>query len=107
METFHKLFGRVDDPEALQQIADRLDAALIQRRLDYWIEWLGPRFSRQAHQGIWLRRQYSLQQVEYWHRMYSGLVPVLGSDPCACWAAPLRSRGEINGSRVESAGHFP
>ena len=35
-------FLGVDDPEALQQIADSFNAALIQRRLDYWIDQLGP-----------------------------------------------------------------
>ena len=58
-------FLGVDDPEALQQIADSLDAATIQRRLDYWINELGPRFSPQERQAIWLGRKYSIQQVEY------------------------------------------
>ena len=58
-------FLGVDDPEALQQIADSLDAAVIQRRLDYWIDQLEPSFSRQERQAIWLRRKYSIQQVEY------------------------------------------
>ena len=62
-------FLGVDDPEALQQIADRLDAGVIQRRLDYWIDQLGPRFSRPERQAIWLRRQYSLQQIEFCHNL--------------------------------------
>ena len=62
-------FLGVDDPEALQQIADSFNAALIQRRLDYWIDQLGPRFSRQERQAIWLRRQYSLQQIEFCHNL--------------------------------------
>ena len=66
-------FLGVDDPEALQQIADRLDAGVIQRRLDYWIEQLGPRFSRPECQAIWLRRQYSLQQIEFCHNLISRL----------------------------------
>ncbi|MDA2934384.1 hypothetical protein MYX82_08575 [Acidobacteria bacterium AH-259-D05] len=58
-------FLAVDDPEALQHIADSLDADLIQARLDHWIDELGPRFSARERQALWLRRQYSIQQLEY------------------------------------------
>ena len=54
-----------DDPQALQAAADRLSAEIIRERLDYWTLVLGPKFSRKDRAAIPLRRDYSLNQVEY------------------------------------------
>jgi hypothetical protein len=53
------------DAEALQAAADRLTAAVIRKRLDYWTRVLGPKFSAQDRAAVHLRREYSLNQVEY------------------------------------------
>lgn len=53
------------DPEALQAAADRLNAELIRKRLDYWTRVLGPKFSADERAAVSLRRDYSLNQVEY------------------------------------------
>ena len=53
------------DPAALQAAADRLTADVIRKRLDYWTRVLGPKFSREDRAAIHLRREYSLNQVEY------------------------------------------
>jgi hypothetical protein len=53
------------DVNALQAAADRLDAKTIRRRLDYWTLVLGPKFSKKERAAIHLRRDYSLNQIEY------------------------------------------
>jgi hypothetical protein len=53
------------DPEALQAAADRLNANLIRKRLDYWSFLVGPKFSKKDREKINLSRHYSIQQVEY------------------------------------------
>jgi hypothetical protein len=53
------------DADALQAAADRLSAEIIRKRLDYWTRVLGPKFSRQDRAAVQLRREYSLNQVEY------------------------------------------
>ncbi|MFZ0590612.1 MAG: hypothetical protein WAM39_09030 [Bryobacteraceae bacterium] len=58
-------FLAVDDPKALQAAADRLSAALIRKRLDYWTWLVGPKFSGKDRGAINLNRHYSIQQVEY------------------------------------------
>ena len=55
----------VADPPALQAAADRLSAEIIRKRLDYWTLVLGPKFSKKDRAAIPLRRDYSLNQVEY------------------------------------------
>jgi hypothetical protein len=55
----------VADPEALQAAADRLSAEVIRKRLDYWTRLVGPKFSTQDRAAVRLRRDYSLNQVEY------------------------------------------
>jgi hypothetical protein len=50
---------------ALQAAADRLSPAIIRKRLDYWTLVLGPKFSKTDRAAIHLRRDYSLNQVEY------------------------------------------
>ena len=54
-----------DNPQALQAAADRLSAEIIRKRLDYWTLVLGPKFSKKDRAAIPLRRDYSLNQVEY------------------------------------------
>jgi len=59
-------FLSVDDPQALQAAADRLDGPLLQQRIDYWTYLLGPKFSRKERQACsGLHRFYALSQVEY------------------------------------------
>jgi hypothetical protein len=58
-------FLGVSDPQALQAAADRLSPEIIRQRLDYWTWVVGPQFSSQDRAAINLRRDYSLNQVEY------------------------------------------
>jgi len=51
--------------DALQAAADHLDPSLIRQRLEYWTLVLGPKFSKKERAAINLRREYSLNQVEY------------------------------------------
>src|SRR5262245_55313440 len=60
----HAFLARAD-PVALQAAADRLTADVIRKRLDYWTRVLGPKFSREDQAAVHLRREYSLNQVEY------------------------------------------
>jgi hypothetical protein len=53
------------DPKALQAAADRLSASVIEKRLNYWTWLLGPKFSEQDRRAINLRRDYSINQIEY------------------------------------------
>jgi hypothetical protein len=53
------------DPKAHQAAADKLSAALIEKRLNYWSWLLGPKFSEKERQAINLRRDYSINQIEY------------------------------------------
>ena len=55
----------VADPSALQAAADRLSPEIIRQRLDHWTFVLGPKFSRKDRAAINLRRDYSLNQIEY------------------------------------------
>jgi hypothetical protein len=55
----------VSDVKQLQAAADRLSPEIIRKRLDYWTLVLGPKFSNKDRAAIPLRRQYSLNQVEY------------------------------------------
>jgi hypothetical protein len=54
-----------DNPSALQAAADRLSPEIIRKRLDYWTLVLGPKFSKKDRAAVPLRRDYSLNQVEY------------------------------------------
>jgi hypothetical protein len=58
-------FVATADPDALQAAADRLTGEVIRKRLDYWTRILGPKFSREDRAAVHLRREYSLNQVEY------------------------------------------
>jgi hypothetical protein len=65
---FHKddnAFLSVSDPQALQTAADSLSAEIIRKRLDYWTLVLGPKLSKKDRAAVRLRRDYSLNQVEY------------------------------------------
>jgi hypothetical protein len=53
------------DRPALQAAADRLSPEIIRPRLDYWTLVLGPKFSKKDRATINLRRDYSLNQIEY------------------------------------------
>src|SRR5438094_7103638 len=53
------------DLKALQVAADKLDANTIRKRLDYWTLVLGPKFSKKEREAINLRRDYSINQIEY------------------------------------------
>ena len=55
----------VSDVKALPAAADRLSPEIIRQRLDYWTLVLGPKFSKKDRAAIPLRREYSLNQVEY------------------------------------------
>jgi hypothetical protein len=58
-------FLAVADVLALQAAADRLSPAIIRKRLDYWTRVVGPTFARTDRTAVNLRREYSLNQVEY------------------------------------------
>jgi hypothetical protein len=55
----------VSDVKQLQAASDRLSPDIIRKRLDYWTLVLGPKFSKKDRAAIPLRREYSLNQVEY------------------------------------------
>src|SRR5918996_263880 len=55
----------VSDQKALQAAADGLSASIIRRRLEYWTSIVGPKFSKEDRRAICLRRDYSLNQIEY------------------------------------------
>lgn len=58
-------FLATSDPEALQAAADRLSAAIIEKRLNSWSWLLCPKFSEKDRKAIHLRRAYSINQAEY------------------------------------------
>jgi hypothetical protein len=58
-------FLATGDVAALQAAADQLSPAIIRKRLEYWTRVLGPKFASADRAAIDLRREYSLQQVEY------------------------------------------
>ena len=53
------------DPEALQAAADRLSADIIEKRLNSWSWLLTPKFSEKDRKAVNLRRDYSINQIEY------------------------------------------
>jgi hypothetical protein len=55
----------VSDPRALQAAADRLSTKTIRQRLDYWTLIVGPKFSKKDRAAVCLRRDYSLNQIEF------------------------------------------
>jgi hypothetical protein len=66
--TFRKddnAFLSVSDPAALQAVADKLSASVIEKRLNYWTWLLGPKFSEKDRKAVNLNRKYSINQIEY------------------------------------------
>jgi hypothetical protein len=53
------------DPKALQAAADQLSAAILEKRLNYWSWLLGPQFSEKERKAVNLRRDYSINPIEY------------------------------------------
>jgi hypothetical protein len=53
------------DPKALQDAADKLSASIIEKRLNYWSWLLAPKFSEKDRKAVNLRREYSINQIEY------------------------------------------
>jgi hypothetical protein len=67
----------VADPQRLQAAADRLSAAIIEKRLNHWGLAVGPKFSRKEREAIHLDRHYSIQQVEYcWNFIFRRNFPI-------------------------------
>jgi hypothetical protein len=58
-------FLSTSDPKALQEAADKLSASILEKRLNYWTWLLGPKFSDKDRKAVNLRRDYSLNQIEY------------------------------------------
>src|SRR5262249_51303052 len=58
-------FRATTDPKALQAAADRLSAAIIEIRLNSWSWLLTPKFSEKDRKAVNLRRDYSINQIEY------------------------------------------
>jgi hypothetical protein len=53
------------DPKALQAAADNLSASIIKKRLNHWSWLLCPKFSEKDRKAVNLRREYSINQIEY------------------------------------------
>jgi len=53
-------FLSTSDPKALQAAADKLSAAIIEKRLHYWTWLLGPKFSEKDRKAVNLNRKYSI-----------------------------------------------
>jgi hypothetical protein len=58
-------FLSTSDPQALQAAADKLSASIIEKRLNYWSWLLAPKFSEKDRQAVNLKRDYSINQIEY------------------------------------------
>ncbi len=58
-------FLSTSDPKALQAAADSLSASTIEKRLNYWTWLLGPKFSKNDRKALHLKREYSINQIEY------------------------------------------
>ena len=58
-------FLSTSDPKALQATADKLSAAIIEKRLNYWTWLLGPKFAENDRNAVNLKREYSINQIEY------------------------------------------
>lgn len=58
-------FLATSDPKALQAAADKLSAAIIEKRLNHWSWLLCPKFSAKDRRAVNLKRDYSINQIEY------------------------------------------
>src|SRR5207302_10590192 len=57
--------------------ADRLSAAIIEKRLNHWTLAVGPKFSQKERKAIPLNRHYSIQQIEYcWNFIFKRNFPI-------------------------------
>ena len=66
--TFRKddnAFLATSDPKALQAAADRLSASILKKQLNHWSWLLCPKFSEKDRKAVNLRREYSINQIEY------------------------------------------
>ena len=53
------------NPKRLQEISDTLSAEIIKERLNYWSNFLAPRFCEEEKAAFSLKRFYSISQIEY------------------------------------------
>jgi hypothetical protein len=58
-------FVATNNPQAIQEAADRLTSDLISQRLDYWTLIVGPKFSGRERKQMNLSRFYAMAQIEY------------------------------------------
>src|SRR5256886_1462015 len=98
-------FLAVSDPEALQAAADRLDSAVIRKRLEYWTLVLGPKFSQREREAMSLSRFYSIQQIEYCRNfIFKRHFPIHRIFERSCeiglWLLTANKISEIFGTRV-------
>lgn len=49
----------------MQAAADNLSASTIEKRLNYWTWLLGPKFAEKDRKAVNLKREYSINQIEY------------------------------------------
>jgi len=93
-----------DDPQALQAAADRLSPEIIRKRLDSWTLVLGPKFSKKDRAAVPLRRDYSLNQVEYCRNfIFRRNFPIHKIFERSCELGLLRLTADKDGSFKRSA----
>jgi hypothetical protein len=90
-----------DNPQALQAAADRLSPEVIHKRLEYRTLVLGPQFSKKDRAAVPLRRDYSLNQVEYCRFTSSSSGPV--SWACSASRRTRSRRSSASASTSEFA----
>jgi hypothetical protein len=84
-------FLSTTDPQALQAAADRLSTSAIEKRLNYWSWLLGPKFSEADRRAINLRRDYSINQIEYCRNfVFKRHFPIHKIFECSCELGLLR-----------------
>jgi hypothetical protein len=98
-------FLAVSEPEALQGAADRLSAAVIRERLEYWTLVLGPKFSPRERKAMNLSRFYSIQQIEYCRNfIFKRHFPIHKIFERSCemglWRMTAHKIAEVFGSRL-------
>jgi hypothetical protein len=98
-------FLAVSDPKSLQEAANRLSAAIIRNRLEYWTLVLGPKFSKRERLGINLSRFYALAQVEYCRNfIFKHRFPIRKIFERSCdmglWRMTGRKIAEVFGQRL-------
>jgi hypothetical protein len=98
-------FLAVSEPQALQAAADRLSAAVIRKRLEYWTLVLGPKFSTRERKAMDLSRFYSIQQIEYCRNfIFKRNFPIHKLFERSCemglWRMTAHKIAEVFGSRL-------